>query len=136
MANNADIARISYVLDNYDDIELLNDTSKEFRDKKQKPAPMVRVSKRVDGTFYVVEAVPDTKAKKLAVVSAYIEKPSQQTRDVQAPLWNVQNASADDDSKSSISKKEQNVNGNLLKMDEDGAPGAARRHLPNMQKRR
>jgi len=54
--------------------------------------------------------VPDTKAKKLAVVSAYIEKPSQQTRDVQAPLWNVQNASADNGSTDSISDSSPNVN--------------------------
>ncbi len=116
MANNEDIARIGYVLENYEEIELLDNESKEFRDKKQKPAPMVRMSKRVDGTFYVVEAVPDTKAKKLAVVSAYIEKPSQQTRDVQASLWNVRNASADNGSMDSIAENEPIVNKN--------APGA------------
>ena len=113
MANNDDIGRIGYVLDNYDDIELLDDTSKEFRDKNQRPAPMVRMSKRVDGTFYVVEAVPDAKAKKLAVVTAYIEKPSQQTRDVQAPLWIVRNASADNGSMDSIPTNGENVNGNI-----------------------
>ena len=110
MANNEDIARIGYVLENYEEIEMLDNESKEFRDKNQKPAPMVRMSKKVDGTFYVVEAVPDTKAKKLAVVSAYIEKPLQQTRDVQAPLWNVRNASADNGSIDSISEKEPIVN--------------------------
>ncbi len=52
--------------------------------------------------------------RKLAVVSAYIEKPSQQTRDVQAPLSDVQNASADDDSIDSIPTNEANVNGNNL----------------------
>lgn len=69
---------------------------------------MVKMSKKVDGAFYVVEAVPDTKAKKLAIVSAYIEKPSQQTSDVQAPLSNVQNDSVDNgytDSITEISEK-------------------------------
>lgn len=124
MANNDDIGRIGYVLDNYDDIELLDDTSKEFRNKNQRPAPMVRMSKRVDGTFYVVEAVPDAKAKKLAVVTAYIEKPSQQTRDVQAPLWIVRNASADNGSMDSIPTNGENVNGNVSEMDKGGVPGA------------
>lgn len=110
MANNKDIARVGYVLGNYEEIELLDNESKEFRDKNQKPAPMVRISKKIDGTFYVVEAVPDTKAKKLAIVSAYIEKPSQQTRDVQAPLWNVQNDSVDNGYTDSIPETSQKSN--------------------------
>jgi hypothetical protein len=32
---------------------------------------MVRYEKRINGTYYVVEAVPDSKTKKLQVVSAY-----------------------------------------------------------------
>lgn len=52
---------MQYVIDNYDNIELLPENSKEYMDKTQKPAPMVRYSKRIDGTYYVVEAVPDTK---------------------------------------------------------------------------
>ncbi len=110
MANNKDIARIGYVLENYDDINLIEDASMEFRDKYQNPAPMVKMSKKVDGTFYVVEAVPDTKAKKLAIVSAYIEKPSQQTRDVQAPLSNVQNDSVDNGYTNSIPETSEKSN--------------------------
>ena len=66
-----DIARIQYVLDNYDNIELLTEKSSEFRDKNQNPAPMVKYSKRVDGTYYVVEAVPNTRKHQLAVITAY-----------------------------------------------------------------
>ena len=56
---------------------------------------MIKLSKKVDGTYYVVEAVPDTNAKSLAVISAYIEKaPIQQTENVQAFSSNVRNASA------------------------------------------
>jgi N12 class adenine-specific DNA methylase len=96
LANVEDIARIGYVLDNYDTIEVLKETSKEYRDKNQNPVPMIRLSKKVDGTYYVAEAVPDTKAKSLSVVTAYIEKASaRQTGDVQAPPWIVRNASAE-----------------------------------------
>ena len=35
-------------------------------------APLVRFYMPVNGVFYVVEAVPSSKAKRLAVVSAYI----------------------------------------------------------------
>lgn len=56
-------------------------------------------------------SLKDTRAKKLAVVSAYIEKPSQQTRDVQAPLSNVRNASVDNGFINSTSENELNVNG-------------------------
>ena len=96
LANVEDIARIGYVLDNYDTIEVLKETSKEYRDRNQNPAPMIRLSKKVDGTYYIAEAVPDTKAKSLGVVTAYIEKaPARQTGDVQAPPWIVRNASAE-----------------------------------------
>ena len=96
MADTNDIARIQYVIDNYDHIEVLEDVSKEYRDKNQRPAPMVKMSKRIDGTYYVVEAVPDTKKHQLAVVSAYKNKAvEQQTVDVQAPTSNVRNASPD-----------------------------------------
>lgn len=96
MSNVEDIARMGYVIQNFEDIELLDATSKEYRDKNQQPAKMVKLSKRIDGTYYVVEAVPDTKAKSLAVVSAYIKKtPAQQTENVQAFSPNVRNDSVD-----------------------------------------
>ena len=103
MSDKNDIARIGYVLENFDNIELLESKSKEYRDKNQRPAPMVKISKRIDGTFYVVEAVADTNAQSLAVVSAYIEKaPKQQTENVQAFSSNVQNASADSEASKNI----------------------------------
>ena len=35
---------------------------------------MIRYPMPVNGTYYVVEAIPDSKAKNLAVVSAYMSK--------------------------------------------------------------
>ena len=96
MADDSDIARIQYVIDNYDTMEMLEDKSKEYRDKNQKPAPMVKISKRVNGTYYVVEAVPDTSRRELAVVTAYKKKATErQTRDAKSPHSDARDASAD-----------------------------------------
>ncbi|MCR4963624.1 MAG: hypothetical protein K6B40_07085 [Firmicutes bacterium] len=75
-----DIARVGYVLKNYDKVEIARyasgeyDLSAEFRTADNKPAPMLRYSKKVNGTYYVVEAIPETKHEKFWVVSAYIQK--------------------------------------------------------------
>ena len=95
MRDIKDIARIGYVLENYDEVFKLNDTSAEYRDKQQRPAPTIKYRKRINGTYYVVEAVPDTKKRELKVIAAYIKPAEQQTEDVQAPPSNVRNASAD-----------------------------------------
>ncbi|MGM9553654.1 MAG: hypothetical protein ACI3V2_05065, partial [Faecousia sp.] len=82
MRNDADIARIGYVLENYDSAELLKDEngnailSTEWQNKDQTKAKMVRFAKKIDGTYYVVEAVPDSGKKTLRVVSAYLQKDS------------------------------------------------------------
>lgn len=78
MSDINDISRMKYVMDNYDDIRLEVSCSKAFSDKNGKAARKVVFSKRIDGTYYVVEAVPESAAKKLHVVSAYIEKAAQQ----------------------------------------------------------
>lgn len=80
MGDLNDIARIGYVLDNYDDVRLATYPSGDqrfsegFQNSDNSPAPMVVFTKKVNGTYYVVEAVPDTKYKKLWVVSAYLDK--------------------------------------------------------------
>ena len=80
MADVNDLARIAYVLDNYDTVNQATYASgdikysQEFRGKNNRPAPMLVFSKKVNGTYYVIEAVPDTQYKKFWVVSAYMEK--------------------------------------------------------------
>lgn len=49
-------------------------TSKEFRNADDSPAPMLLYKKKVNGTYYIVEAVPDSRYKKFWVVSAYMDK--------------------------------------------------------------
>lgn len=79
MADLNDPARVGYVLRNYDTVERATyssgdaDMSAEFRDANNNPAPMLKYSKKVNGTYYVVEAIPESKYKKFWVVSAYME---------------------------------------------------------------
>ena len=82
MATPEDIARIAYVLDNYDKVDILRDkkgqikTSNEYKNADGSSAIMVQFVKRIDGHYYVVEAVPDSKAHEIAIVSAYQTKAS------------------------------------------------------------
>ncbi len=79
MANLDDIARMQYVIENYDSME---DGGQVQSYKEPKPgnptqnraAKSVVYIKKVDGSYYVVQAVPDTKKKCAYVVSAYIQK--------------------------------------------------------------
>ena len=72
MKDVKDIARIGYVLANYDSIEFRGEYAQGYVDANGKLAPKVIIKKRIDGTFYVIEAVSDAKKKRNYVVSAYI----------------------------------------------------------------
>lgn len=79
MENVNDIARVGYVLQNYDDVFCDGKTTTMTRTKDGKPAPTVVFFKKIDGTYYVVEAASDAKTHKNYVVSAYIKKAKPQT---------------------------------------------------------
>lgn len=74
MSNIDDIARIGYVIMNYDDIEYKGITTTGYLDETGNPSPMIQISKRIDGTYYVIEAVNSSKKKKNYIVTAYISK--------------------------------------------------------------
>ncbi|MBQ9460208.1 MAG: hypothetical protein IJU66_09800, partial [Oscillospiraceae bacterium] len=80
MRNAEDIARMAYVLNNFDSCTISTDKSgnprrsSRYMDKNNRPAPVVIFSKKVDGTYYIVEAVPDGAAKKLHIFSAYMDE--------------------------------------------------------------
>ena len=85
MTDINDEARLSYVLRNYDDLYSLDDTSGKVSNRDNTPAQLVRLEKQVDGTYYIVEAVPDSARKEINIISAYMRKAAQQAPDVQAP---------------------------------------------------
>lgn len=79
MADTNDVARIPWVLENYDKAEAVLDNGQQVyssssMDKNNYPAPLIKFSKAIDGTVYVVEAVPDSQYKTLWVETAYINK--------------------------------------------------------------
>ena len=75
MENLHDLARIGYVIQNYDNVIEGNEQSVEYKNSDNTMAKTVVLQKKVgDGYYYVVEAMPDSKAKTLFVVSAYINK--------------------------------------------------------------
>lgn len=126
MQNPKDIARMDYVLNNYDDVEVITDKdgkpklSPEYMDKNNKAAKMLRYSKKINGTYYVVEAVPENKYKKVWVVSAYISKTKEDTvtqaPDVKIPRFNARDELASPvSSNNSLSQNKAAVNnGNML----------------------
>ena len=82
MQNAQDIARVKFILDDFDTCNLVKDergrtkTSATFRNSDNTPAPLLRLSKKINGTYYVVEAAPDSKDQKLHIISTYMKKDS------------------------------------------------------------
>lgn len=80
MADLNDAARIGYVLDFYDTFERVYNSdgtpavSTAYVGRDNSPSPMIKFGKKINGSYYVVEAVPDSRYKKMWVVSAYIAK--------------------------------------------------------------
>ena len=83
LADINDLSRINYVIENADGAALLTKDdvdsetwrlSREYNNADNTPAPLIRFYKAVNGTYYVVEAVPDSAAHRIAVVSAYMKK--------------------------------------------------------------
>ena len=77
MSDLSDIGRMQYVLNNYDSISHGGSTSSYVTNKpngRHGQAQSVRYEKAVNGTYYVIEAVPDAKARTAYIVSAYMSK--------------------------------------------------------------
>ena len=80
MADMNDLSRMNYVIKNADDVDFVRnpdgslDLSKEIRNSDGSKAVKIKYTKKIDGHYYVVEAVPDNNKKRLQVVTAYIDK--------------------------------------------------------------
>ncbi|MCL1819426.1 MAG: hypothetical protein FWG36_02075 [Oscillospiraceae bacterium] len=85
MSDPKDIARIGWVIENFDDATL-SGTISRIHNFDGTPAPIVILSKRVNGNYYVAEAIPDTAKKILYIQSAYKNKSSQ------AAVWHKPSA--------------------------------------------
>ena len=103
MADGNDVARIQYVLDNYDSVKDGGRTDAYWEpagNGRNRQARTVVFTKKVNGTYYVVEAAPITKARSLYVVSAYMTKGKKNTTapsqlpDANAPWFTAETDSA------------------------------------------
>ena len=137
MENINDIARIGYILRNYDNIDYEGRTTTMTKTKDGKPAPTVVFSKKIDGTYYVVEAATDAKTHKNYIVSAYIRKADSQVlihanNDPQDTSGNVLEQSASD---KSIDGSDANVNSPDMKTEQQTFSGTKKvNSMPEMSK--
>jgi len=72
-----DIARMEYILQNYDSVKLSARTTTAYRDSDSIQAKIIIYEKRINGKYYVAEAVPDSKRKEITVLSVYKNKAQQ-----------------------------------------------------------
>ncbi len=85
MSDRRDIAMIPWVVNHADDGELARnkdgtiDLSEEFKNSDETPAPIIILRKKIDdqNIMVVAECVPDAKAKRLYIISAYKESSSE-----------------------------------------------------------
>lgn len=134
-----DIGRIQYVLDHYDNIEPAG-RSGAYQTVKPNgmtgQAKTVAFSKAVNGTYYVVEAVPDTKKKINYVVSAYMSKNgtkkagASKTTDANAPALTAKTENANTPVIASITDSSEKSNRKGGKTLPGGGKDADPRTLP------
>ena len=80
LSDPKDIARMGYVINNSDSIDWVVDNKgnkvldKQYKDKNNKPSPVIMLSSKIDGTYCVSQAVPDSKNKTIWIASARIQK--------------------------------------------------------------
>ncbi len=143
MKNDFDIARMEYVLKNYDEIELTNrvnayKTNENGRIKKSKA---ILYSKKINCTYYLVQAVPNTKAKTLQIVTAFIDN---KKRVMQFTIDNnALGATSDNEITSTLStsirnnsqKVNTNSQNNTAKYDLDDIPLPTDKDAPPMRGR-
>ena len=93
--SNADLERIGYVLEHPDEIALTQKRTTATRTKDNKKAPKIVLRKRIDGHYYVVEAVTDAIAGQDVVITAFIEeveKESPKYKEIFKGAYHVPNA--------------------------------------------
>ncbi len=131
MSADEDIARVGWVLDNYDSVELLTDNenqvvSGEFRDKNDRPASQIRYIKKINGTYYVVEAACENKYEKIWVQSAYLTNNKEDVTQVPdaenvTPEMTAETALASPSSNNRISQNKSVVNNKSMQLNKENS---------------
>lgn len=128
MADERDLGKIQYVLDNYDSITMANSTARGYKNSDNTPAKSIIVSKRINGTYYVVEAIPNSKRQTVEVVSAYKSKSGNKkiedvaSSNARSPQRTSDNVTQQSSVNNSISINSENINQNLIKNEWEMTP--------------
>lgn len=124
MSNASDVARIGYVLANYDSVELARnddgtpDVTYGYLNAQKQPANKLIYSKKINGTMYVIEAAGDNAYKKLWVITAYLKndnkkKSLRETSNAISPRLTSETQDPSRSSTTIISQGDANVNGGV-----------------------
>ena len=123
MKNKNDLARINYILENYDNVEVVDKSSKEFNNSNNKSAQIILFKKKINGTYYLIESAAESKWKKLWVISAYINKNDTVTQVLNdaenVPQSYVRNELASPVSNDNVTQNKASVNNNETKFSLD-----------------
>ncbi|WP_302826145.1 LPD38 domain-containing protein [Anaerofustis stercorihominis] len=74
MSDIRDISKAEYVLNNYDYIQNTGAYSERYLSRKNEPSKILLVSKRINGYHHVAFVAPDSKWKKIHILSTYKSK--------------------------------------------------------------
>ena len=94
MADINDIARLKYVIDNFDNAYLSGETTTAKRLSDGTRAPKVIFSKKVNGTYLVVEAVSNSKSNTNLIVTAYFANDESEIGKIKKE-WDMSKAKSD-----------------------------------------
>ena len=123
MKNKNDLARINYILENYDNVEVVDKSSKEFNNSNNKSAQIILFKKKINGTYYLIESAAESKWKKLWVISAYVNKNDTVTQVLNdaenVPQSYVRNELASPVSNDNVTQNKASVNNNETKFSLD-----------------
>lgn len=72
MADPEDVGRVNYVLQNFDEAYRSLEDARAYKDADGKNSAKVIFTKKIDGTYVVVEAVPDNQSGKVYIVTQYL----------------------------------------------------------------
>ena len=74
MTDDEDLARIGWVIDNFDDVELARKKSRQYKNRDGTRADIFIFNKRINGFYYVANAAPSTDRKQMVIITAYRSK--------------------------------------------------------------
>ena len=130
MFKDEDWERISYVLNNFDNINFGGRSSAYSTNKKNgfsAQAKTVIYSKAINGTFYFVEAVPDTKRRCVVVTSAYTSNEREATtHTMHSPAETSETYSADFSTKNIPKNDVVNASENVNNLQNKAASAAVK----------